>query len=39
LGLPAQALQTIMGGRDDRARLGREVIEFGLSLRPGAVAV
>ena len=37
LGVPARALQTVMGGRDDRARLGREVIEFGLSLRWDAV--
>ena len=39
LGIPAQALQTIMGGTEDRARLGREVIEFGLSLRSDAVPV
>lgn len=37
LGLPARALETIMGGRDDRARLGREVIDFGFSLRADAV--
>ncbi len=37
LGIPARALQTIMGGKVDRARLGREVIEFGMSLRPDAV--
>jgi len=36
LGIPARALQTIMGDRDDRARLGREVIDFGLSLRTEA---
>lgn len=39
LGLPALALQTIMGDRADRARLGREVIDFGLSLRVDAVPV
>ena len=33
MGMTARALQTIMGDKDDRARLGREVIEFGLSLR------
>jgi LPPG:FO 2-phospho-L-lactate transferase len=33
MGLTARALQTIMGGAEDRARLGREVIDFGLSLR------
>jgi LPPG:FO 2-phospho-L-lactate transferase len=33
MGLAARALQTIMGDKDDRARLGREVIGFGLSLR------
>ncbi|MCA9860371.1 MAG: 2-phospho-L-lactate transferase [Thermomicrobiales bacterium] len=33
LGLPARAMDTIMGDRDDRARLGREVIDFGWSLR------
>ncbi len=32
MGLVGRALQTIMGGKDDRARLGREVIDFGLSL-------
>ena len=32
MGLTGRALQTIMGGKDDRARLGREVIDFGLSL-------
>ena len=39
VGLPARALQTIMGGIDDRSRLGREVIDFGWSLRPDAVPV
>jgi len=39
LGIPARAMQTIMGGKDDRARLGREVVEFGLSLRPDTVPV
>lgn len=33
LGTPACALQSIMGDLDDRARLGREVIDFGYSLR------
>jgi LPPG:FO 2-phospho-L-lactate transferase len=37
LGLQVRALETIMGGKDDRARLGREVIDFGWSLRAGAV--
>jgi LPPG:FO 2-phospho-L-lactate transferase len=37
LGVPARALQTIMGDSSDRARLGREVIDFGLSLRAEAV--
>lgn len=39
LGLRARALQTIMGDRDDRARLGRDVIDFGWSLRTDAVPV
>jgi LPPG:FO 2-phospho-L-lactate transferase len=39
MGLTARALQTIMGGKGDRARLGREVIDFGLSLRSDAVLV
>lgn len=33
LGLRVQDMQTIMGDRDDRARLGRAVIDFGWSLR------
>lgn len=37
MGIPARALETIMGGKDDRARLGREVIDFGWSLRTDAV--
>ena len=37
LGLRGRALETIMGGKDDRARLGREVIDFGWSLRTDAV--
>ncbi len=37
LGLRVQELQTIMGDRDDRARLGRAVIDFGWSLRTDAV--
>jgi LPPG:FO 2-phospho-L-lactate transferase len=37
VGVPVRALQTVMGGTDDRARLGREVIDFGWSLRPDAV--
>jgi LPPG:FO 2-phospho-L-lactate transferase len=37
LGLEARALETIMGDWDDRARLGREVIDFGWSLRADAV--
>lgn len=37
MGIPARALETIMGGTDDRARLGREVIDFGWSLRTDAV--
>lgn len=37
LGLRCIALPTVMGGKDDRARLGREVIDFGWSLRPDAV--
>ncbi len=36
-GLPARAMQTIMGGKEDRARLGREVIDYGLSLRSDVV--
>ncbi len=37
LGLHVRDLQTIMGDRDDRARLGRAVIDFGWSLRADAV--
>jgi LPPG:FO 2-phospho-L-lactate transferase len=37
LGIPGRALQTIMGDKADRARLGREVIDFGLSLRAETV--
>jgi LPPG:FO 2-phospho-L-lactate transferase len=37
LGLQVRALETIMGGKDDRARLGREVIDFGWSLRTDVV--
>lgn len=37
LGLRARALETIMGGKEDRARLGRQVIDFGLSMRTDAV--
>jgi LPPG:FO 2-phospho-L-lactate transferase len=33
LGLRVRDMQTIMGDRDDRARLGRAVIDFGWSLR------
>lgn len=39
LGLAVRGMQTVMGDRDDRARLGREVIDFGCSLRRDAVAV
>lgn len=37
VGTAARAMETIMGDADDRARLGREVIDFGWSLRPDAV--
>jgi len=37
LGISARVLQTVMGGKEDRARLGREVIDFSLSLRSDAV--
>jgi LPPG:FO 2-phospho-L-lactate transferase len=37
LGLRARELQTVMGDRDDRARLGRAVIDFGWSLRTDTV--
>lgn len=39
LGMRARALQTIMGDRNDRARLGREVIDFGWSLRSDVIPV
>lgn len=38
LGLPVRALQTIMGDKADRARLGREVIDFGLTLQRDVVS-
>ena len=37
LGIRARTLQTIMGNRADRARLGREVIDFGWSLRAESI--
>jgi LPPG:FO 2-phospho-L-lactate transferase len=37
LGIAVRAMQTVMGDQDDRARLGREVIDFGGSLRADAV--
>jgi LPPG:FO 2-phospho-L-lactate transferase len=37
LGIPARAMQTVMGDRDDRSRLGREIIDFGWSLRTDAI--
>lgn len=36
-GLPVRPLDTIMGGREGRVRLAREVIEFGRTLRTGPV--
>jgi len=39
LGLRVRALDTIMGGKADRARLGREVLDFAGSLRADAVSV
>jgi LPPG:FO 2-phospho-L-lactate transferase len=37
LGLRVRDMQTIMGDRDDRARLGGAVIDFGWSLRMGTI--
>ena len=37
LGLDVREMQTVMGDRDDRARLGRAVIDFGWSLRSDAI--
>ncbi len=39
VGLRVRALDTIMGGKEDRARLGREVIDFAGSLRADTIPV